>query len=97
MTLKPTATRYEFQRPELFAGEPMGYNYRAIAVEWRGGGTWAVTEGSGRSSVWSEKKGEWEYEPLPSSRSKAFLRRTRYPLDEALAIAERLANEDSVA
>lgn len=35
--------------------------------------------------------GRWEWEPQPSSRTKAFLERTRYDKDEALRRAAELA------
>lgn len=46
---------------------------------------WAITL-SGR--CYDFNRNRWEYEPLPSSRSDAFIQRTRYPLREALRIVE---------
>jgi hypothetical protein len=34
------------------------------------------------------KKGEFEYEPMPSSRTEAFFKRCRFTLDEAKKILE---------
>lgn len=94
----PVATRYEFRPPEVFVGAAMDharlYDWRAITVAWRGGSTWAIQLGdSSPCRVWCEKTREWEWEPQPSSRGTAFLRRTRYPLDQALAIGARLVKE----
>lgn len=98
-TLVPVATRYSFRPPEMMRGAPMDtarlYNPHEITVEHRGGGTWAILHGPGWSpqAVWCERRGEWEYEPLPSSRDDAFLARCRYDLETALRIAGRLAAE----
>jgi hypothetical protein len=48
---------------------------------------WAVR----RMGRCCDRDGNWEYEPLPSSRSSAWLRRYRMPLDEALTVARRAA------
>lgn len=58
---------------------------RDLRIEWRGAGTWAVTE----SGCCLNDKGEWEYEPHPSSRSNEFIQRTRFPFEDAV----RRANE----
>lgn len=97
--LVPVATRYEFRPPEVFEGAPMDharlYDWQAVVVCWRGGSTWAIQLGDPSPvQVWCEKKKQWEWEPQPSSRSEAFMRRTRYPLDQALAIGARLAKEN---
>lgn len=45
-----------------------------ICIESRGYGHWAITH-------WNNvlaKDGEWEYEPLPSSRNDEFIKRTRW-------------------
>lgn len=68
------ATRYE--RPDS-----------SIKVEWRGGDTWAVTDG--RQCL--NNKGKWEYEPLPSSRTEEFLARCRFTENMALAHAFNMA------
>jgi hypothetical protein len=52
-----------------------------IRVVWRGpGDRWAISDGGHVLN----RKGRWEYEPLPSSRTEAFRRRTRFPRDEAI-------------
>jgi hypothetical protein len=53
----------------------------AVAVCWRGPGAWVVTDRQG--SVLN-RNGRWEWEPQPSSRTPAFLRRTRFTRDEAI-------------
>jgi hypothetical protein len=55
-----------------------------IKVEDRGAGAWAVTNG-GHSCLNTDL--EWEYEPLPSSRTQEFFERCRYGLPAALQIA----------
>jgi len=50
-----------------------------ITVAWRNEGQWAV--------CWMgdclNKRGEWEYESIPSSRTEAFFKRCRFTEDEA--------------
>lgn len=58
----------------------------SITVEDRGPG-WAVLV---RGIAAVDKDGHVEYEPLPSSRSKTYLRRFRHSLPDALALAERM-------
>lgn len=36
---------------------------------------------------------EWEFEPLPSSRSDKYLKRTRFKFDEAIDLIKRYVNE----
>lgn len=58
-----------------------------LEVSWRGpGDLWAVKL---RSQVYSTAD-EWEHEPLPSSRDDDFKERTRFPLAEAIRLAQRL-------
>ena len=52
-----------------------------IRVVWRGpGDRWAISDGGNVLN----RKGRWEYEPLASSRTEAFRRRTRFSRDEAV-------------
>ena len=59
--------------------------------------TLIVEERNPEAGLWSvrdifgclDRNGLREYEPQPSSRGKRFLKRFRFPLDEALAIAEK--------
>lgn len=99
--LEASPTTYQFLPAEMFVGNPMDtahlHHSHAITVQWRGGDRWAILLGPNWSSaqVWCEAKGEWEYEPLPSSRTPKFLARTRYGRDEALKIGARLAEARS--
>lgn len=45
-----------------------------VTIEHRGGGTWAICNGG---SCLTKKK-EWVYEPMPSSRNAAFIKKTRF-------------------
>lgn len=55
-----------------------------ITVEWRGGDRWAVT----RSGCCLGSDGEWEYEPLPSSRTDEWKAAHRFDVDTALRLAQ---------
>lgn len=66
---------------------PDSYSF-TITVEYRGQGTWAVCwPGCG---CWGTD-GDWDYEPIPSSREDGWLERHRFTEDEALRIAHCLA------
>jgi hypothetical protein len=53
--------------------------------------TWAV-----RTRSWClNRDGEWEHEPIPSSRTAEFFARCRFSLGEALALAEQHAREEA--
>lgn len=92
------ATRYEYLPPAIMRGDPMEtahlYEPFAITVEWRGGDTWCVSRGHGWSSnrVWDIGINDWTYEPIPSERDDDFLRRCRFSLMQAVAVADRLAS-----
>ncbi len=51
---------------------------------------WAVFNGSSCLNT----LGEWEYEPMPSSREEEYLERTRYTKDEALRLAQNWIKEN---
>lgn len=78
-------TRYRVSAvPEDFCPEA---SHWAISVEWRGGDRWAVLRGGeclGRD-------GDWDYEPLPSSREEDWLATHRFSEEEALALARKEA------
>lgn len=57
-----------------------------IRVEWRGDDKWAVVE----AQMCLTQSGTWEYEPMPSNRSDAFLKRCRFALDDALRAAAKV-------
>jgi hypothetical protein len=70
--------------------------HEAIYVEWRGQRygkgpvRWAVTDGFTRHTSCLNHLGQWEWEPQPSSRTEAFLKRTRWlSFEGALAAAEK--------
>lgn len=50
-----------------------------------GGKAWAIRRGASCLN----RAGEWEYEPLPSSRDTDFCERCRYDREEAIQIATR--------
>jgi len=50
---------------------------------------WAVLQGS--FLCYNKEKKDFEAESLPSSREDEFLRQTRYSLEEAVCIAEKMA------
>lgn len=59
-----------------------------IRVERRGPDSWAVMH---RSWCWNRRTKAWDYEPNPSSRTDAFKRTHRFPLEQALNIARTQA------
>jgi hypothetical protein len=66
--------------------DPTERERRTVAVCWRGPSpdAWVIRDRQG--SVFN-RSGGWEWEPQPSSRSPAFLRRTSFPRDEAVSRA----------
>jgi hypothetical protein len=79
--------------------EPVGYlvsmipeiGYDAsswsIKVERRGPDAWAVIH----HSRCLHRSGRWDYEPIPSSRTDRWIKSHRFPLDEALKLAKKVA------
>lgn len=67
---------------------PLG-RIRELKIEVRSsesGKMWAIVDGQNCLN----HKGEWEYEPFPSSRSTAYLKRCRWSdLKEAIAFAQK--------
>ena len=61
-----------------------GYKVPGVAV---GEALWCIK----RSNCVLSRKGDWEYEGLPSGRTKAFIALTRYSRDEAIAMWEKYA------
>jgi len=52
--------------------------------------SWAVKDGN----YCLNKDGEWEYEPMPSSRDEGFLKRCRFEsAEEALSFCEQMVEE----
>jgi hypothetical protein len=75
-------------------GPPTESHWDEVFIEERTGRggilRWAVT----RNSDVLNRSGEWEWEPNPSSRTDAFLRRTRYAtVDAALDAARRVLGD----
>ena len=83
-------------RPTTFTVYPDGYE-DAVNID---RGMWAieVTLTNDREDTWAvrwlgqclNRKGEWEYEPQPSSRTKGFFKRCRFTQADALARAARV-------
>lgn len=78
------------------AGEVNGKTHviDRVTIETRGGGTWAICW---HGSCLTKKK-EWVYEPMPSSRTAAFIKRTRFPsVHKAFAFFEEYKQEQEKA
>jgi hypothetical protein len=72
-----TLIRYSSNRPFGHVAE--------LKVERRGEDAWAIID----SNYALNRNGEWEYEPLPSSRDDEFILRTRWPsAREAIIFAQ---------
>lgn len=67
---------------------PVERERHAVVVAWRGPGAWAITDRYGHQLL--NRHGQWEHEPLPSERTQAFQRRTRFARDEAVHRARKL-------
>lgn len=63
-----------------------------IKVAWRGKGRWAVLRSTRCLSV----DGEWDWEPLPSSREDDWLDTHRFDLETALRLAKEAAPKVTV-
>lgn len=61
-----------------------------VAVVQRGENEWAVFDGC----CVLNRSGEWEHEPLPSSRQDDFIARTRFSFEEAFRLGEAEAEND---
>jgi hypothetical protein len=58
-----------------------------LYVEWRGADEWCITDGI----YCYRKDGHKSYEPQPSSRTDRFKNAYRFPLDQALELAQKFA------
>lgn len=70
--------------------DPEGYiglSSWALTVGYRGRGLWAVTD---RVNCLS-KAGTWDYEMRPSERKDDWIEQHRFPLEDALALAQAVA------
>ena len=63
-----------------------------ISVEWRGSDMWAVTQ----MSSCFRKDGHKTYEPLPSSRTERFIKAYRFSRDEAVRIATKFVDRQTI-
>lgn len=88
------STAEVFTRPTRFEvtawpGTINGANrsHYVLYVEWRGGDQWCVTDGA----YCYRKDGHKAYEPNPSSRTDRFKNAYRFPLNDALALAQKIA------
>lgn len=77
--LTPRVANYELPIPGLF----LGVEITCTDTEEN---LWAIRFMGRRLN----KDGQWEHESMPSSRSDAFLARTRWPREEALKLAVQL-------
>lgn len=77
----------DVERAIALGFEPVRFCRGRLSIEFRGEGQWAVLEDS---SYCLNRDGEFEYEPLPSSRDEGFLKRCRFSLREALIAADGL-------
>ncbi|OHU47324.1 hypothetical protein BKG82_27110 [Mycobacteroides chelonae] len=80
--VRPTAYAVSCLPPE----HPNAFLF-TLRVEWRSEDRWCVTDGA----YCYRKDGHKAYESNPSSRTDRFKKAYRFPLDEALALAKRLA------
>jgi hypothetical protein len=82
-TVEPMVTEY---RLSILPDGHVDAEVFAVYVGWRGDGKWGVfCLGSCYSA-----DGQWDQEPSPSNRSDEWLAAHRFPLDEALALAQRV-------
>jgi hypothetical protein len=78
-------TRYEISCLPM---DHSGRHHFTITVSWRGRGLWAVLNPIGYCLG---TDGEWDYEPMNSSREDDWLEAHRFPLTTALALAKEHA------
>ncbi len=78
------ATRYEVS---CLPPDNINAHHFSITVEWRGRDRWAVC----RFKECLGTDGEWDYEPMSSSREDDWLATHRFGLDEALELAKTAA------
>ncbi len=93
MTVHEQVTGYVVCAIPMDADRYPEYHHWMIKVEWCGRDRWAVRR---YGEVYCRTDGrrsrpQGVYEPTPSSRSEHFLRTYRFDLDEALALARKIA------
>lgn len=84
------ATEFTFYPAGAKAGDREVGSF-TVKVAYRSPGLFAVVR---HGHCWDGKK--WEYESQPSSRTERFLKKTRFPLEEASGIARSLVDTVSV-
>lgn len=75
------ATEFSFYPAGADRSDPSIYHHRITVAE-RSPGKWAVIH---MFQCWDGKK--WVHENMPSSRTEKFLKKARFPLEEAVEIA----------
>jgi hypothetical protein len=83
---EPTARPTRYEVTCLPEGDDAAF-HMTITVEYRGRGLWAVL----RHGEALGASGEWDYEPLPSSRDDDWVATHRFDLDTALRLAREAA------
>jgi len=89
--MEVTEYRYHRQRPP--GGFP-SYDIRIVRMG-VGGDRWAVRS-CGERLIRHGKSTRWVYEPRPSERSDAWIRRATFTLAEAVAAIERRIAQDAM-
>lgn len=86
------ATEFVFT-PTVEEGEQdvEAFRHFRVYVQWRGADKYAISR---FGEVWNGE--DWEYESLPSNRTDEFIAKTRFSLDEAVAMAKDLPDKLSV-
>ena len=90
MTTRPAPRSHLLITEVTVSAIPEGnvnHSLYAIQVQWRGDDRYAVK----RHSLVLGADGEWDYEPLPSSRDDAWIATHRFSYDEALQRAVEAA------
>lgn len=82
------ATEFSFLPPGMDRSDPHA-RYFDVQVSRRSEGKWAVVS---MGQVWCDGEWaheKWVYEALPSNRTEEFIASTRFPLEEAIEIAQK--------
>jgi hypothetical protein len=80
-------------KPEEMGFYPTEFRLKGfdrLTIEWRGDDRWIVKH----MTQVLNKKGEFEWEPSPSNRTEAFIKRTRFSFDEAFEKALEIVKTD---
>lgn len=73
--------------PKLYEIPYGSHHSEVIQISYRGSDNWVVIQ---FGEVLNRDE-QWEYEPLPSNRTDEFIARTRFPLIEAISLAQKHA------